>query len=880
MKTRRFTVMLLVIALLTSSNLFAFSLPFFGGFDAEKESGNLIDRIVKGDYKGLAEDIDDFNTELMEEISEKRSEYQKDLAKLEEKGESASEKMWNANSESQFERYANQLEEIMTEYEEIEDEMESEIDVLSAYEITDSLVYKLIVSNADTEEKAWKGAEFMFDARGIMTAYAAITYEGAGRSWTVDLDEDSLKSHTVDITDAVKDIESLTGGRMKEVRDASGKAVASLAKVALDTPWGQNFTVMLDIDVTFDMNGLDGTTTANTVTMDIADDIDFPEVEGTEGRMFLGWAKTQTSDSSDSLYEPGAKGVTVAQTGAGATFYAQYAKFDVTAQIQDLEGNRNGVAQIGEKITIVPVIANNGTLPVSFTLDITEGSGDGFSVTKAGRPSISYKNLEPGESVMVTGNGTYTGRTGEALGGRNWNRSLARDRYDIQISRTTDAGTIEIPATITSAGESLDINIPLTIEEGKFFTRIGVWEIDDKNGNGDGRLNPGEEVGFDFALGITSNSDDAYDVSIQVTASDPSIKVTGGAIGEVGDLDEDHVYIARGVSYAQLKNLRTQNLSADRSNAIRISVPDDVQVGSNVVISVKAVDNLGLESVNTITIPVQTVDGNVRLRNWDWEVDEGNNDDVFNCGETASVGYNIENDGKSLLEDVVLTFNCEDESVTLKNTTIRSATLRKDNCIMPGAADTRDFAGSTRTSNTGALKVTLPKDWNADEKPEVTIKWNLVSKNCPDGGWSGEFRIPVSNPANEFKLVDYGTFIGGEEAMYWAMPAGSTFSIDFTLLNDGHDYINDVAVSWESENDHLTITGQQRARARSIANGWYLKYSQMSSSVIKGNLRENDEVQFTISPDTPEGEVITVTAVVTDGWQIWRFPMEITVINE
>lgn len=879
---RRFTrlvAIMAIVAFLASADVFAFSLPFFG-FDAAKESAKLIGRIEKGDYKGLAEDIDGFNAELAEEIADVKAGYEKDLDRLEEKVEEAAGKMFGAKDESRFNRYAEQLDELSGQYDDLEDEMRDEIALLASHEITDDLVYDIIVANADSAGEAWEGVDFMHEARGVVTAYANLTYEGAGRTWTVEMDEAGLASRTIDMSKAMADIEKRTGGRFSGMMDEDGEVFTDPASVRLDDPWGKTFTLSLEVDVSFDMNGLDGTDDVTTMTMDIADGIPFPSARGGDGKVFLGWAKSRTVDGPDEIYGEEDDGLTLGQTGSGAVFYAQYAAFSAAAQIQDLEGNRNGIAQVGERISISPVVTNEGTMPASFALSLTEGTGDGFSVLKVGRPSISYEDLEPGESVMVTGGGTYLGKPGETLGGTRWSRNLARDRWDVQISPSAGAGVLSIPVTIDSAGETVETAIPLGIENGAFLTRIGLWDIDDEDGNGDGRLNPGEEVGLDFSLGLASGSDDAYDVTLQVTTSDPKVKITGGGIGEVGDLDEDHVYISRKISFAQLDNLKVNNLSPDRKDAIRISIPQDAQIGSEIVLTVTARDNLGLESVNTIGIPVQGVDGSVRLRNWEWKVAEGNEDSVFNAGETARVGYNVENDGDALLEDVVLTFSCDDEDVVLQNSTVRSATLRKDNCLMPGQVDRRDFAASTRTSDAAALLVTIPSDWDASLKSEVVIRWNVTSRNCPEGGWSGEFSIPVSQPANIFELVGYETFIGDEEAMSWAMPVGTPFSIDFFLKNAGRSYINDVAVSWESESPYLTIDGQQRARARSISTGWYLKYSDMSSNVISRGYRANDAVLFTISPDAPDGEVVVITAVVTDGWQTWRFPLEVAVARD
>lgn len=896
MKTSRLCRRLAALGLtvLIALPAWSFSWPF--GFNPEKEAAALVQRFEEGDdLKPLLEDYIEFEDRLEEEISSVRAKYEKKLASIEKEGEKLQEKARKADDLDDLDKLFRKDQELLDEKRQVEEEMDDEIGELNSYSISGYYIIELAKERYITDaESAWQvastlsevfgrsGAEIMLEVPALegyekyetYTTWSGIvgtrhtrlvaSYPSGGYSSTINSEE--LESRTVDLVESSQFITDKFGGRVVEYRRADGSPVSDPSAVTLETPYDDSFILVLEKDIAFDSNGVDGTDEVSTLTFPFGEDVVFPDLQPQDGRIFVGWCSVEEPDDDDPIYAAGQSDLSVNDVDPGTAFYAQYVSFDVTPVINDLDGNGDGIAQSGEKLVVFPAITNTGSVACDLSFAIPAHQGQGYSFSRQGSPDGSVTDLEPGESVLVSSSRSYTSMKG--VDGINTNSlvnyKVKDNAYKVTIARSA-TNSITIPVEITVEGKTVTKDMVLPVRQTRFETILSNLKIGDEDGGNDnGKANAGETVGLDFVLNLTSSSDDVNGVSVRLTTDSPYVTVLRSGMS-IGDMEKGkyytggHVYSGR-PSGSQIK--------PDRDGALKIRIADDAPSGEAIELTVTVRDQTGSSHQHIITVPVSTVDASLRLRSWKLREVDANADDSFNPGETYALGYNIINEGPDRITDATLTFSCDDEGVILGNRTVRIDSLSKNRSVMPGYIDSSGNA--TNESRKEALTITLPSSY--DSSKPLRIRWNVDCTSAPEGGWTGLVTIPVEEPKTSLAMRDYAFYETDGDGDGKIEP-GERFSVDFVVQNDGECQLKNIKWSFKAGSDDVSLSRPQTGSKNTISKGSLMRGSNGGTS--SGNISPSkaSDVRFTLSADHVAGSTSTVIVTFTDGISEWEFPM-------
>ena len=872
----------------------SFSWPF--GFNPEKEAAALVQRFEEGDdLKPLLEDYLEFEDRLEEETASVRAKYEKKLASIEKEGEKLQEKARKADDLDDLDKLFRQDQELLEEKRQVEEEMDDEIRELNSYSISGYYIIEMAKEKYITDaESAWQvastlsevfgrsGAEIMLEVPALEgyekyetyttwsglvgTRHTRLVASYPSGGYESSLSRQELESRTVDLVESSQFIIDKFGGRVVEYRRADGSPVSDPSAVTLETPYDDSFILVLEKDIAFDSNGVDGTDEVSTLTFPFGEDVVFPDLQPQDGRIFVGWCSVEEPDEDDLIYAAGQSNLSVNDVDPGTVFYAQYVSFDVTPVVNDLDGNGDGIAQSGEKLVVFPAITNTGSVACDLSFAIPAHQGQGYSFSRQGSPDGSFTDLEPGESVLVSSSRSYTSMKG--VDGINTNSLVnykVKDNvYKVTVARSA-TDSITIPVEITVEGKTVTKDMVLPVRQTRFETILSNLKIGDEDGGNDnGKANAGETVGLDFVLNLTSSSDDVNSVSVSLASDSPYVTVLRSVMS-IGDMEKGKYYTG---GYVYSGRPRDNQIKPDRDGALKIRIADDAPSGETIELTVTVRDQTGTSHQHIITVPVSTVDASLRLRSWKLCEVDANADDSFNPGETYALGYNIINEGPDRITNATLTFSCDAKGVILRNSTIRIDSLSKGRAVLPGYVDANGNA--TKESSKEALNITLP--YSYDSSKPLRIRWSVDCTSAPEGGWTGLITIPVEEPKTSLAMRDYA-FYETEGDGDGKIEPGERFSVDFVVQNDGECQLKDLKWNFKAGSDDVTLTRQQQGSKNSIGKGSQMRGS--NAGISSGGIKPSkaSDVRFTLSADHVAGSTSTVIVTFTDGISEWEFPM-------
>lgn len=872
----------------------SFSWPF--GFNPEKEAAALVQRFEEGDdLKPLLEDYLEFEDRLEEEISSVRAKYEKKLASIEKEGEKLQEKARKADDLDDLDKLFRQDQELLNEKREVEEEMDDEIGDLNSYSISGYYIIELAKERYITDaESAWQvaatlsevfgrsGAQIMLEVPALegyekyetYTTWSGIvgtrhtrlvaSYPSGGYESTLNREE--LESRTVDLVESSQFIVDKFGGRVVEFRRADGSPVSDPRAVTLETPYDDSFILVLEKDIAFDSNGVDGTDEVGTITFPFGENVVFPDLQAQDGRIFVGWSSVEDPDEDDPIYAAGQSSLSVNDVDSTAVFYAQYVSFDVEPVINDLDGNDDGIVQSGEKLVVFPAITNTGTVSCDLSFTIPAHQGQGYSFSRQGSPDGSVTDLEPGESVVVSSSRSYTSMKGvEGINTSSLvNYKVKDNAYKVTVARSA-TDSIAIPVEITVAGKTVTKDMVLPVRQTRFETILSNLKIgDEEGGNDNGKANAGETVGLDFVLNLTSSSDDVNGVSVRLTSDSPYVTVLRNSMS-IGDMEKGKYYTG---GYVYSRRPSDSQIKPDRDGALKVRIADDAPTGEAIELTLTVRDQTGSSHQHIITVPVSTVDASLRMRSWKIREVDANADGSFNPGETYALGYNIINEGPDRITDATLTFSCDAEGVILRNSTVRIDSLSKGRTVLPGYVDTSGNA--TNESRKEALNITLP--YSYDSSKPLRIRWTVDCTSAPEGGWSGLVTIPVEEPKTSLAMREYAFYETDGDGDGQIEP-GEGFSVDFVVQNNGECQLKDIKWSFKAGSDDVSLSRPQTGSKNTISKGSLMRGSNGGTS--SGNISPSkaSDVRFTLSDDHVAGSTSTIIVTFTDGISEWEFPM-------
>ncbi|MBN1423090.1 hypothetical protein JXA88_00910, partial [Candidatus Fermentibacteria bacterium] len=166
----------------------------------------------------------------------------------------------------------------------------------------------------------------------------------------------------------------------------------------------------------------------------------------------------------------------------------------------------DGQADIGETVSLNIELKNVGietAYGVVGTLSTTNGQ---IAVTA---PSQGYGDMAPGATA------------------------LPGEPYVFEVGSLADNTVVPFHLDIVSGLDSWEADFPLTVHAPD-LAEAG-WQIDDTEGNGNGRLDPGETVGLTVTV-VNGGSGTALGTQLAISESDPYLTIIGPTTQALGDI--------------------------------------------------------------------------------------------------------------------------------------------------------------------------------------------------------------------------------------------------------------------------------------------------------------------------------------------------------
>lgn len=802
---------LLTVSVLILSCASLFAIPFFG-YDVEKEYAKIVESIEDGDgFSKIQSSIEKYIVEYEEESDKLDSKFTKEMDKLEEEADEIFEKFFSAKNASQAEKYYEKGEELDDEMDALESEYSQEREALddirpSTFGIS-LLIYASRAFDGDGSDESWDAAIWILDTFGRSSRVEVImpgATEAADDTILLSLNRSDLEDRSIDLESKIRTYLEARGIDASSIiiSDETGKVVSNPARVSLESPWGACFSAKANVVLQYSFNGIGGNYEVSSQEYDLADTVTFPSVED-DGYILIGWS---AGDDVSTLYDNGTERLEAGSIKSDSIYKAQYASFEVSLYAADINGNdnRNGRADINETVNIYPVVKNTGTVETDFTVSIANPGVAGLIFNSYGESVRSFRGVEPGDFVVSAGESSATNRDiGPYL--KNYN---PKSMYQVKVTATLDGvESVSIPVTVECMGERITKTAELPISRSKVETKLVSCEINDMRGNESGSANPGETITMDFAMLLTSNSDDAYGATIRLTSDSPYIRITNGTL-RMSEVEKGYYISAAGTSYRE--SSARNNVDPTRRNAFSFTVSPDATPGQ-IPLTVTFTDGLGSSDSFQIPLDVDYVDANISLYKWEYlqkEREDGNGDGKANPGETISIGYLFQNRGSQNLDDVVVRIRSLTSGVRLST---RGMTLSIDELEsgrylnVTGQVDrTNEARRDTGVRYNDGIQVTIPA--NHPVGTPVEVGWSISGNGARPEGWSGKFSIPVSEPENYPELVD-SVIVSTQktsEALSTVKP-GQEFYVEFAARNAGPGTLKNLSWTFSTDSPYISI---------------------------------------------------------------------------
>ncbi len=812
-------------------------------------------------YSVIKEAIEDYMVYFDESVEEARAEYQEVSSSASAEITSLQRRLNSVGTEeerSAISAAINELKESSgTTLNALSERINDLVDNYDYRTFGESIIPKIVNVTYEDNDDAWDATSWLYDLYSWLPS-ATLYVNGTSASVSLPIDETILDSHQGIIDPLVTLLEE-RGYTITALYDQSGEPITRNTVIDIENPWHLQFSCDAMVELTLDYNGLDRKED-ETITLNAEDVYVLPSPD-VHGALFLGWSFDEYVDENSSFYQGGA--LIAPGSLDNRKLYAHYLSMDVALAVQDLDGNRNGKANIGEAVNIYPVVTNRSTIDLEGILSIgTPTLPETIVFNVIGQPEINL-HLEMNRTLIAAGNLSFVLEEGDALDTASYFAvNTPSDRYSVAISNEAEVGILTIPVTVRTALGNITVDASLAVSDPNFRVKADGFSFVEIDGNGDGKVSPGETIGLDILFSAYEDSDSAYEIRGLLSTTDGNVTlIRDNASYESVEVGEYVTTFDRYSTYEE----GMEGLRPSGNSAYQMRFSPNMQAG-DVPFLLTLTDRIGARAIADITIPVTYVDADIELTKWDFIEVRGDNDGSVNPGETIHIGYLFSNTGSATLRNVRIVFSTQTPGVRLRDNVISLDELRYGRSL-----DSRGSVGTMTNTNVNAsngLEVIISEDYEVGTP--IVINWTVSGSGANPDGWSGNISIPVTMTRKAITIASYA-FFDPDANNDGIISPGETFTLDAALRNSGTAEFEGLSYTYTSNSEYITISnaGPYNFTNRFEA-GSYLRLSSNTKSNNMPQLENKATVAFTVSPNAPVGTEAEIKLVITDGYNTWE----------
>ena len=518
-------------------------------------------------------------------------------------------------------------------------------------------------------------------------------------------------------------------------------------------------------------------------------------------------------------------------------------------------GNGDGVINPGETIYLDILLEGKGVRDTGRGLrSILSTESDDVEFISS---MIRDDYLRPGEFAT----GTYCNYSSYERAERGLNPGRGENMFKFEISPSCQGGTV-IPFTITTTDNTGVVKkntFELTVNETDADIAFGKYGLKEIDGDGDGRINPGETFALDVNF-QNKGSSTLRNLFISLSPEDENVTLsTPGDIWEIGKDGREASNTWKEIESGRYVNSRYYNdgnkTYPDINDSLRVKLSKDYDYSKPLVFNWMAYGDGNIEGWSgSFALPVSKADGNLSLSGYQF-IDNGNGDGVINIGESGYLDVRIFNSGSSKVKAISATLEkVEGDAIVTKGTyTFGDLSSKRYKSIRSGnnSYTERDSARLSQRGNisANAFQIRLPND-------------------AKEGGYS-VFRLTLEDAygnkwERELKFLQEKALLGVNATIsYYDKPSfeyvypGEDLMLKVALENTSSGNLSGVKCVFSSDSKYVSIKEPS----------W--NYGDISRGRSK-ELRNRSDNPFRISSSAPVGEVVAIKATFTDNSGVER----------